>query len=323
MKSRSRIPFIAILFAVLAAGTGVAGAQTDATRPAVYRLEKGSTYQYGCFAPCLCPILAEVPVRGTFVLTFAGFDGLFTTYKVTDVNWTASLGDPELRITGSGTYTTGGEFAVQQRLELDLKVGDQPVEHFDSGLVTGSRVPFPGIDLRVSIHGEFCFDTVIEVNALPVPPDQIHPYRLGPASTFTRGCFDPCDCLPGTPQPIGGTFALVDLRQDPLFTELAVVDVRWLVSSSDGATATGIPVRGFGTYRYGGEFIVEQRLALDLKVADEDLTHFDSGLVPGGGTFPRIDSTISVNGVYCFDTVIDVHARPKRRLSRLSGTRLP
>jgi hypothetical protein len=322
MKSRSRITFIAILFAVLAAGTGAADAQTDATRPVLYRLEKGSTYQFGCFEPCLCPILDAVPVRGTFVLTFAGFDGLFTTYKVTDVNWTASLGDPELRITGSGTYTTGGEFAVQQRLVLDLKVGDQPVEHFDSGLVTGSRVPFPGIDLRVSIHGEYCFDTVIEVNALPVPPDQIHPYRLGPSSTFTRGCFDPCDCPVGAPQPIDGTFALVDLRQDPLFTEFAVVDVRWVVSSSDGTTATGIPVRGFGTYRFGGEVAVQQQLALDLTVGAEDPAHFDSGLVAGGAGFPRIDTTISINGAVCFDTVIDVHARPLRRMSRRPAARL-
>lgn len=202
MKSRSRLPFIAVLFAVLAGNAGLAGAQTDDTKPVIYRVEKGSTYQQGCFPPCLCPILDAAPVRGTFTLTFAGFDGLFTTYKVTDVNWTASLGDPELRITGSGTYTIGGEFAVQQRLELDLKVGDQPVQHFDSGLVTGGTVPFPGIDLRVSLHGEYCVDTVIEVNARPVPPEQIHPYRLDRSSTFTRGCFDTVIDVHARPIPV-------------------------------------------------------------------------------------------------------------------------
>jgi hypothetical protein len=163
-------PAALAILAILAAGTGAASAQTDATASSVvHLLQEGSTYQRGCFAPCLCPILTEVPVRGTFGLTFAGSDGLFSAYRVTDVNWTASLGESELRITGSGTYTIGGEFALEQRLELDLELGDGTVEHFDSRRVTGPRVPLPGIDLRVSIHGEYCADTVIRVNAAPAP----------------------------------------------------------------------------------------------------------------------------------------------------------
>ena len=31
--------------------------------------------------------MIAVPVKGTFVLTPTGFDGLFDTYTVTDVNW--------------------------------------------------------------------------------------------------------------------------------------------------------------------------------------------------------------------------------------------
>src|SRR5918994_2032432 len=42
MERRSRLPFTAILLAVLAAGTGIAGAQTDDAGRAIYRLEKGS-----------------------------------------------------------------------------------------------------------------------------------------------------------------------------------------------------------------------------------------------------------------------------------------
>jgi len=75
MKSRSRMPLVVILLAavaILAAITGAVSAQTGATTsPTLYRLEPGSTYQHGCFAPCLCPILAEVPLRGTFGLAFA------------------------------------------------------------------------------------------------------------------------------------------------------------------------------------------------------------------------------------------------------------
>ncbi len=69
-------------------------------------------------------------------------------------------------------------------------------------------------------------------------------------------------------------------------------------------------VRRDGTYRIGGEFAVEQQLSLDLRVDAEDLTHFDSGLVAGGGDFPSLDIPISVNGGVCFDTVIDLHAFP-------------
>ena len=300
----------------MALSAGVAAAQTTtAGDPVIYRLDKGSTYQYGCFAPCACPLLEEVPARGTFVLAPAGSDPLFTYYKVSDVNWMVSLGDREIRITGSGTYKIGGEFALQQQLELDLKVGDEEVQHFDSGLVTGPA-PFPAIDVTVSIHGQYCFDTVIHVNATPVPRDQIRPYRLLSESTFQRGCFGPCLCAVGEKEPIRGTFALVPLQQNSLFTELAVVDVTWLVTSATATTATGIPVRGYGIYRFGGEVAAEQRLTLDLTVGEEPLTRFDSGRIPGGQDFPRIDALISVNGGVCFDTLIDVHARPKHDLRR-------
>ncbi len=200
----------------------------------------------------------------------------------------------------------GGEVAVQQQLALDLRVGDSPVEHFDSDLLPGGA-QFPDISVSVSIHGQRCFDTVFVVAASPVPPDQIYPYALLPGTTFQRGCFPPCRCAIGMPQPISGTFALVDLEPGPLFAEFAVVNVDWTVSAPD---SPDIAVRGAGTYRVGGEFAVQQQLSLDLTVGDEELTHFDSGLGVGGGEFPRIDSLISVHGLSCFDTVIDVHALP-------------
>lgn len=304
---------VAMAAAILAFGVQAAGAQvTTTTAPAIYRLNKDATFQRGCFAPCLCPMMQETQVRGTFVLTPAGFDGRFNHYTVSDVNWIVSLGDPELRVTGQGKFSIGGEFALQQQLQLDLKVGDEPVQHFDSGLV-GAGAPFPEILAKISIHGEYCFDTVIVVSASPVPAAEIHPYHLTSESTFQRGCFDPCDCPLHEPRPILGSFALVDLRRDPLFNEFAVVNVRWSVSSpTTTSLSAGIPVRGYGTYRVGGEFAVQHQLTLDLRVGTEDPARFDSGLVVGGGNFPRIDIPISINGMRCFDTVIDVHARPRR-----------
>ncbi|HEU4403413.1 MAG TPA: hypothetical protein VFT43_15045 [Candidatus Polarisedimenticolia bacterium] len=309
----TRIAVILTIGAGMAAAIRPAGAQvTDRKFPAIYRLDKGSTYQTGCFDPCLCPVLVQTPVRGTFILTPAGSDPLFTYYNVSEVNWTVALGDPELRITGSGRYKIGGEFALQQELTLALQIGDQPLQKFDSGLVTGSVVPFPQIALTVSMNNMVCNDTVLVLNASPVPLDQIHPYRLARGSTFQRGCFGVCECVLGPKLPLAGDFTLVDLDSNWLWTEFAVVNVRWAALSSTSGTLTPIPIRGAGLYRYGGDFALQQRLGLNLLVGTDPLTHYDSGLQLGGGTFPRIDSRISINGEVCYDTVMEVHAGPRR-----------
>ena len=292
---------------LLGLGVSQARAQIASHASTIYRLNADSSFQQGCFPPCMCPILLGTEVRGTFVLTPTGLDGPFNTYTVTDVNWTVAYGDREERVTGSGTYKVGGEFSGQQQLVLDLNIGDDPVQHFDSGLVSGGE-RFPDINVTISMNGQVCYDTVFFVDASPVPPDQIHPYALLPESTFQQGCFAPCLCPLFAPRPLSGTFALVDLRQDPLFTEFAVVGVEWLIAGAQDTPDT--PVRGVGTYRVGGEFAVQQRLRLDVRIDEGELTHFDSGLVVGGGEFPRIDVVASVNGFYCFDQVIDLHAVP-------------
>src|SRR5215211_6155208 len=125
MTRHLRIGVALLTLGLVALSVAPAAAETNPLGgPAIYRLDKDSTYQQGCFAPCECPLLEEVPVRGTFVLTPAGSDPLFTYFKITDVNWTVSLGDRGLRISGSGTYKIGGEFALQQQLSLNLEVGD-------------------------------------------------------------------------------------------------------------------------------------------------------------------------------------------------------
>src|ERR1051326_4003231 len=132
----------------------------------LYRLNKDSTFQQGCFPPCLCPITIPVPVKGTFVLTPTGFDGLYDTYAVADVNWLVSMGGTNATVTGSGTYKVGGEFALQQQLALDLQIGGDKAQHFDSGLVTGPA-PFPDIQVTISMNGQVCFDKVFDVSASP------------------------------------------------------------------------------------------------------------------------------------------------------------
>lgn len=309
---RTSAAFVAVAVVSILMSAGDLRAQSALASPTIYRLDKGSAYQSGCFEPCLCPLLEQVAVRGTMTLTPAGSDWLYDYYQVTDVNWTASIGDPELRITGSGKYTIGGEFALVHRLELDLVVGNNLVEHFDSGQIPVAS-PFPAVNITVSIHGQFCFDTVIVVQASPVPLTQIHPYRLLSGTTFQRGCFGMCDCLTGAEQPVAGTFRLVELVPTPLYREFAVVDVRWRVGQADGSMVSGTPVRGFGMYRIGGEVALLHQIGLDLFVGDEPLTHYDSGLDPPTTRFPRIDTDMSIGDLSCYDTLIRLHAAPRQR----------
>jgi hypothetical protein len=260
-------------------------------------------------------VLVSTDAKGTFVLTPAGFDGLFNNYKVTEVDWIVSINGTDTLVSGSGTYKVGGEFALQQELSLDLMVGDNKAQHFDSGLV-GSSVPYPAIDVTISVNGLTCFDTVFHVVTSPVPADQIRPYRLLSGSSFQRGCFNACDCAIGPELPMTGTFALVPLAADPLRSEFAVVNARWTVLDPTATNSiSGFPVRGDGIYQFGGDFAVQQRMNLIMKVDKEDPAHFDSGLVIGGGT-ARIDIKVSVVGAVCYDTILEIHAVPRTALSR-------
>src|SRR5436190_20033339 len=90
----------ALATAILAIGVCAPNAQTVSSAPAIYRLNKDAAFQKGCFGPCLCPVLLASSIRGTFVLTPAGFDPLFNYYRVSDVNWTVTLADGDVRVTG-------------------------------------------------------------------------------------------------------------------------------------------------------------------------------------------------------------------------------
>jgi len=173
--SRRRNLSLAALLLVQALAASVPG---HAQIGMLYRLNADSSYQQGCFPPCLCPVMIAQPVTGTFQLIPTGFDALFLTYAVSNVNWIVSMGGTNLVVTGSGTYKIGGEFALQQELSLDLSLGGGPAEHFDSGLVTGPS-SFPNINVTISLHGEVCFDTVFVVSASPSPLDQIPLYFPG------------------------------------------------------------------------------------------------------------------------------------------------
>jgi len=149
--------FLALLLLVLPA-------RALAAPDVPYSLAKGSTFAWGCFGACACPII-ERPLTGSFTLRDLGFDGLYERYAVLDARFDAGL-----LLTGTGIYKVGGEFAITQQLTLDLSANGGPIQHFDSGVVPGGG-GFPKIDATVSLHQQAaCFDTVIHVVAAPISP---------------------------------------------------------------------------------------------------------------------------------------------------------
>jgi hypothetical protein len=273
--------------------------------PGIYKLTDQALVQRGCFPPCRCALASGTP-RGTLRLRYTGYNGLYDTYAVTDVNFIAPLDTAELRIIGSGTYQVGGQFALVQRLQLDLRTGADPPVHFDSG-----TVPFAGgggLDVQVSANGLVCYDTVIQVAARPVPPEQVRRYTLGTTSEYQEGCWGPCACALYDPQPVGGVFDLVELQAGPLFVEYSVSGIDWqIVGGSPSAGSDH--VTGVGIYVIGGEVALQQRLTALLAFGGGDPLALDSGMV-GGADFPAIDLTITMNNFFCFDQVFYLHTQP-------------
>jgi hypothetical protein len=89
-------------------------------------------------------------------------------YAVVDIEWQVPMEtvDDPITIKGFGFYYVQSEFAVQHRLSLALTVDQEPLTHFDSGLVVGGY-ECPRIDTVISINGIECYDTVLHVIADP------------------------------------------------------------------------------------------------------------------------------------------------------------
>jgi hypothetical protein len=292
-------------------GSGVARAQTaTAAGPVLYALDPTSMYEEGCFGACTCPVTLSDSVVGTWVMTPAPPDPLYSNYDITAINW--FLPQQGLRVTGTGHYKIGGEFALMQELSLDLLIGDQAVQHFDSGLVQGGS-DFPTVAISVALNGFSCHDTVFRLSASPNMALPV-PYALGSTSQYEVGCFGPCACAV-TMEPLMGRFGFLKLRDTAVETDWAVVDIRWLVRTSAlTSPVAGTPVTGDGIYVTHKDG-TSQRLMLDLIENGTGPTRFDSGVVPGGSQGPeggpprRLDISVAANGFSCTDRVYAIHAK--------------
>lgn len=129
-------------------------------------------------------------------------------------------------------------------------------------------------------------------------------YALASTSEYDMGCFGPCECIVLTVSKVGGTFQLVPTGFDGLYQHYDVRQVNWTLGN-------GTHVTGSGTYVLGGEFALTQQMVLDLSVGGASPLRFDSGMRPGGGTFPEIHVRISRHQEQaCYDTVFVVDAAP-------------
>lgn len=163
------------------------------------------------------------------------------------------------------------------------------------------------LGLVVAVVVMTCSGTVLAQATAPIVT-----YRLGPGSTFERGCVAPCSCAYRAPIPIRGTFNLTRQTVGPLYTDYTVTNVAWQMvdTTASNAASQTIKITGSGTYRVGGEVAVTQQLMLDLVVDGGAVQHFDSGVVAGGSQFPAIDISVLATTPPCLTTTIHVNAKP-------------
>lgn len=171
-----RFRHAAVAAVLLTLATGLCTAQV-LDHPTLYRLERGSTFQRGCFPPCKCPVMEAVPITGTFRLELVTVGDVFDFYEVTAVRWKVRRNSGDLLITGSGTYKVS-TIADLQEMNLTLVVGAEQPTVYQSDSVPGGA-SFPRIALPISINGGYCFDTVIDLRARPASRLRVYSSGIG------------------------------------------------------------------------------------------------------------------------------------------------
>ncbi len=141
----------------------------DVTR---YNL-RSSSYQEGCFPPCLCPLGAPSKLVGSFDLVLLKHLGTVSEYSITNIRW--QIANPILStsakqslLTGTGDYTLIQGFAGPiHEMDLCLDLNGVELDAFHSGLV--NTLPTKGIQIQLTQNDFFCFDRVINLKANPAP----------------------------------------------------------------------------------------------------------------------------------------------------------
>jgi len=135
-------------------------------------------------------------------------------------------------------------------------------------------------------------------------------YQLDPGSLLEYGCFGPCACPVVFSGALQGTFTFYRTDVGPVYTTYSLLNINWTYSIAGAPSAALVHVTGHGTYQYGGEFALMQRMTLSLSFDGGPEQLFDSGLVPPVLSFPSISIDVHSSPAACKDTLIRVLAGP-------------
>lgn len=173
-----------------------------------------------------------------------------------------------------------------------------------------TRTPWTVGVLAAGLGASACF-----AGGPPAVVDQ----TLEATSTFTvQDCLGPCNCVsPAHTGPLTGTFTMRLNHRDQWTVYYDIVDVH-LTATPD--TLPPVSYTGSGTYEYGGDFALTQRLQLTLQpAADPPNTppseEYDSGYVVvfGSGSHPfpamSIGATTGIVGCTKRDVLIETTAQ--------------
>lgn len=149
------------LWILLAASVLVPPSATSAATP--YTLDPESGYLEGCFDPCLCPVMFNLTLGGSFLAEAQSSGDGHLLVTLTDISWTFQMNEETVNVHGSGLLDL---WTDRQRLELDLTLDGGPVRHFDSGEIA-QTVSWPAIDAAAAENGFFCYDYGFQVKASP------------------------------------------------------------------------------------------------------------------------------------------------------------
>jgi len=134
-------------------------------------------------------------------------------------------------------------------------------------------------------------------------------YGLEAPSSFQEGCLPPCLCPVLFYDTLVGTFDLTPVFPSPLgISNFMITNIDFVMVDFFGAQRT---VTGTGTYQLSGQVLPQHHLQMDVSIDGAPIQHHDSGLVPGGLDFPRIDISAALNGFFCYDEVFELHATPE------------
>jgi hypothetical protein len=160
-----RILFVAALVSFLLAPSLSGAGTADASAVAYMFKSSSSDFEVGCQGPCACPRLIR-PIGGSFLLAPSHANAMSTYYDVLEFRATLEGGSAPIPVTGSGTYRVGGEFALTEQMTLDLAIGSQPSQHYDTGAVP-EGAPFPAILVSLAARAFACYDSVLVLKAEP------------------------------------------------------------------------------------------------------------------------------------------------------------